>query len=92
MQPAIISWQWSRILRALPASRRNAKAAPPAGVKLFREGKDAGQITSAVLSPRCGVIALAYVRRGSDTAGTTLDVDLDGSRQAAVVSSLPFGG
>jgi folate-binding protein YgfZ len=51
------------------------------------EGKRVGEVTSAVLSPRFGAIALAYVRRPWDAPGTRLRVG-DGSVE---VASLPFG-
>jgi folate-binding protein YgfZ len=51
------------------------------------EGRRVGEVTSAVLSPRFGAIALAFVRRPWDAPGTRLRVG-DGS---AEVTSLPFG-
>lgn len=51
------------------------------------EGKRVGEVTSAVLSPRFGAIALAYVRRPWDAPGTRLRVG--GGR--VEVASLPFG-
>ncbi|HET6304949.1 MAG TPA: glycine cleavage T C-terminal barrel domain-containing protein [Myxococcota bacterium] len=51
------------------------------------EGKRVGEVTSAVLSPRFGAIALAYVRRPWDAPGTRLRVG-GGSVE---VASLPFG-
>lgn len=64
---------------------------PPAGSKLFRDGKEVGRITSAVRSPRHGgVLALGYLRRGNDGPGMTLELDAGGERRSAEVSSLPF--
>lgn len=60
------------------------------GAKLFCGDKDAGQITSAIVSPRLGAIALAFIRRGNEAPGTALEVEVDGARQPAVVSPLPF--
>ncbi len=62
----------------------------PAGALLFRDGKEVGRVTSSVLSPRLGAIALAYVRRGSQAAGTVLEVETAGQRKTAVVAALPF--
>lgn len=62
------------------------------GAKLFRDGTEVGQITSSVVSPRLGAIALAYVRRGNQEPGTALEVESDGNRRSAVVSALPFSG
>jgi folate-binding protein YgfZ len=45
-----------------------------AGAKLVADGKEVGTITSSVVSPRLGPIALGYVRRGHEAPGTRLDV------------------
>jgi folate-binding protein YgfZ len=63
----------------------------PAGSLLYRDGKEVGRVTSSVVSPALnGAIALAYVRRGNQEAGTTLEVDVGGQRRPAVVTALPF--
>jgi folate-binding protein YgfZ len=51
------------------------------------EGRRVGEVTSAALSPRFGAIALAFVRRPWDAAGTHLRA---GEVDAEVVG-LPFG-
>jgi tRNA-modifying protein YgfZ len=48
-------------------------AAPAAGTKLTVDGKDAGEITSAVSSPQYGIAALAYVRVPHTEPGAVLD-------------------
>ena len=58
------------------------------GTPVFAGGNELGKVTSCVLSPRLGLIALAYVRRGHQDAGTELQI-AEGGRKA-VVSSLPF--
>ncbi len=64
-----------------------------AGSKLYRDGKEAGWVTSSVHSPLLGTgIALAYLRRGNWEPGTTVEVDAGGQRLAAVVTALPFSG
>ncbi len=45
-----------------------------AGGKLRREGKEAGDLTSVVDSPRFGPIALAYVRTAAAEPGTVVEV------------------
>ncbi len=61
------------------------------GTKLFRDGKEVGQITSSVFSPRLGIaIAMAYVRRGNQESGTALKVEVEGERRTAEVTTLPF--
>lgn len=63
----------------------------PAGSKLFRDGKEAGWVTSSVQSPLLGTgIALAYLRRGNWDKGTRVEVEVSGQRQPAVVTPLPF--
>jgi folate-binding protein YgfZ len=65
----------------------------PQGAKLYQAGKEAGQVTSSVLSPRLGtIIALAYVRRGCEEPGTLLEIEVDRKRSSAEVSSLPIAG
>jgi folate-binding protein YgfZ len=65
----------------------------PQGARLLRDGKEAGQVASSVVSPRLRTtIALAYVRRGSHTPGTRLEVEAEGSHRTADVVSLPFSG
>lgn len=59
-----------------------------AGTKLLRDGAEVGQVTSSVVSPRLGVIALAYLRRGSWDPGT--QVQVEGDARTAAVASLPF--
>jgi glycine cleavage system T protein len=62
------------------------------GSRLFRDGKEVGQVTSSVYSPRLGSgIALAYVRRGHQEPGTRLEVEVEGTRRTGEVAGLPFG-
>jgi len=50
-----------------------------------------GVITSGALSPTLGYpIAMAYVEAASSAVGTTLEIDVRGSRVAASVVPLPF--
>lgn len=58
-----------------------------AGGKLSREGKEMGDLTSVVDSPRFGPIGLAYVRTAAAEPGTTIEV-ADGV--SAEVIELPF--
>jgi folate-binding protein YgfZ len=62
-----------------------------AGAKLISSDKAVGQVTSAVVSPRLGPIALGYVRRQESEAGAALEVRADGADLGtARVVSLPF--
>ncbi len=63
----------------------------PHGSLLFRDGKEVGRVMTNLASPRQGTtIGLAYVRRGSQEAGTKLEVEAGGTRQTAEVAILPF--
>ena len=42
----------------------------PAGTKLYRDGKEAGEVTSAALSPEGKVFGLAFVRVPANKPGT----------------------
>jgi aminomethyltransferase len=57
---------------------------------LKASGKDAGFVTSSVVSPRFGAIALAYVRGDFQTAGQEVEVVSDERTQIATVVPLPF--
>lgn len=60
--------------------------ARPAGTVLRADGKDAGVLTTAAVSPRLGPIAMGYVHRAHAEPGTVLDAD--GAR--AEVTALPM--
>jgi folate-binding protein YgfZ len=63
----------------------------PHGSLLFREGKEVGRVTSSAHSPKLGTsIGLAYVRRGFQTPGTAVEVDVAGTHLPAEVVPLPF--
>jgi folate-binding protein YgfZ len=78
----------NRMLRGLKLSGGNVLVR---GAKIFRDGKEMGQVTSSVKSPRIGVIALAYLHRSCQEPGTRLEVAVGIDRVDAEVSSLPFG-
>lgn len=56
--------------------------------RLKMDGKDAGFISSRVVSPRFGAIALAYIRGDYAQSGQQLQVE--DSSQTAIVCELPF--
>jgi folate-binding protein YgfZ len=77
--------------RVLTGLRIDGNDPVPDNARLWRDGKEAGQITSSVCSPGLGTaIALAYVRRGSTDAGTVVEVETPTQRRRAEVASLPF--
>jgi folate-binding protein YgfZ len=66
-------------------------ATVPHGAKVYRESQETGVVTSSALSSRLHkVLALAYLRRGHQQAGTTVEIETAGSRRSAEVSDLPF--
>lgn len=67
--------------------RLEGEAVAPVGAALVVAGKATGEITSAVVSPTAGPIALAFVRREHAGVGTRVEVAGGGG---AVVSELPF--
>jgi aminomethyltransferase len=75
-----------RLAKQLRGLRLSAPLEAPA--KLEATGKEAGDLTSAVVSPRFGPIALAYVRTAHAEPGTPLGVG--GADVTATVVELPF--
>lgn len=71
----------SRLLRGLRLEAPVADGAP-----LTADGRDAGRVTTAAVSPRLGPIALAWVHRSRYEPGSTVD---SGATRGTVVS-LPF--
>ncbi|MGH8022849.1 MAG: glycine cleavage T C-terminal barrel domain-containing protein, partial [Limisphaerales bacterium] len=64
---------------------------PKKGEKLARDGQEAGYITSAVKSTALGAnIALGYVRREANQAGTELTLQTPGGSVPVRVVDLPF--
>lgn len=64
---------------------------PATGSRISRDGKDIGQVTSAVRSASLGrVIALAYIKYGHFDAGNKVEVQNDNSIIEACIAELPF--
>jgi folate-binding protein YgfZ len=59
-------------------------------LNLQQGNKNAGEITSIVTSPRCGNIALAYMKKIYEPVETRLKVLFDGGEVDAEVVDLPF--
>jgi folate-binding protein YgfZ len=69
----------------------SSEAIPVKGDKLFFNGKEAGYITSAAVSPRAGgVIALGYVRRECNVFGSELVLPSESGARRVRVVELPF--
>jgi folate-binding protein YgfZ len=79
----------NRELRGLRLAE-NLPALPRQGDKLLQGGREVGQVTSAVQSPKCGKIALGYVRREAFQPGTELQLQTVSGESPVTVASLPF--
>jgi aminomethyltransferase len=73
--------------RTLMGLKVDASDPLPAGAKVTQNGQEVGQITSSVWSPLLqSVIALAYLKRGSQQPRTVVEI----ANHQAIVTSLPF--
>jgi aminomethyltransferase len=64
---------------------------PREGYAVYAGEAATGQVTSGTFSPTLErPIAMAYVRREHAAPGTTLSIDIRGSREPAQVVPLPF--
>jgi len=70
----------------------NGRAPAREGYPVFHEGKAAGEIRSGSMAPSVGGrnIATALVTKAAATLGTSLEVEIRGTRHEAVVVPLPF--
>jgi folate-binding protein YgfZ len=68
---ARLSARGGNVNKALRGLRLEAPVA--AGAAVTVDGKEAGRVTTAVVSPRLGPIALAYVHRNHFAAGTAVE-------------------
>ena len=67
------------------------KRAGRAGYGLYAGGREVGEVTSGALSPTLGhPIAMAYVDAAVSEPGTTLELDVRGTRVPASIVPLPF--
>jgi folate-binding protein YgfZ len=64
---------------------------PRKGTKLFRDGREVGQIVNALWSPALGAnLALGYVRKECNQPGTEVSFENAGQPATATVQALPF--
>jgi glycine cleavage system aminomethyltransferase T len=74
----------------LKGLRLEGDAVPDPG-PVHRGEREAGRLTSAALSPALGgVIALGYLRRGAEAAGTEVEIVREGRSRKGRVVDLPF--
>jgi len=78
------------VQKKLVGLRLDGTAAVPSQAALLADGKDAGFVTSCVVSPDLGVIALGYARRAVWDSGTRFDVATGDAIRSATVVDLPF--
>ena len=80
----------AKVLRGLRLAD-DLKTLPPRGEKLYRDGKEAGYVTSAIRSPRLSAsIGLGYVRKETNQVGAELALrTLEGESLVRVVET-PF--
>jgi folate-binding protein YgfZ len=77
--------------RTLKGLKIEGKSVMPHGSKIFRDGKEVGEVTSSVISPLLDVaIAMAYLHRSCQKPGTRVEVVVGTGRVPAEVASLPF--
>jgi folate-binding protein YgfZ len=84
---------YSEVAKALRGLRLadDLKDLPPKGEKVYKEGKEAGYITSTVWSPRLkGNIALGYVRKETNQVGAELKLHTAAGESLARVVETPF--
>jgi glycine cleavage system aminomethyltransferase T len=78
-------------LRAeLPAERKLVTiqvdgSVPAAGALIYRDGEEAGRVTSPTSSPLFGTIAMSLLTRSAATPATRLEVEIDGRLTPASV-------
>jgi folate-binding protein YgfZ len=76
--------------RKLAGLRIEGTNAPAPGSRVLRDSQEIGRVTSSAVSPRLGVLALAYLRRGHHDAGIEVEVEMASQRLPARISALPF--
>jgi folate-binding protein YgfZ len=81
---------YDKVTQRLSGLRLKEMAQP--GESLWVNGKPAGTLTSAVVSPRFGLVGLGILRRPYHEPGTEVQIGKAKEEQAAAtVTSLPFG-
>jgi folate-binding protein YgfZ len=81
---------YDKVKQHLKGLRLSCEIPPDAAMNLSHDGKSAGEITSIIASPRHGNIALAYIKKSYEPAGTRLKVLFNGGEADAEVANLPF--
>jgi folate-binding protein YgfZ len=90
-EPIVMARDRGHVNRTLLGIKIQGGGPPAAGTRLFQAGAEVGQVTSSVVSYRLGPIALAYLKRAHQEAGTIVDLDPATDGRTASVCALPFG-
>jgi tRNA-modifying protein YgfZ len=91
-EPIVMARDRGQVNRTLLGLKLAGSEPAARGAKVLHAGAEIGQVTSSVVSPRLGPIALAYLRRGHQDPGIAVEVVDDASRRSAEVVGLPFSG
>lgn len=91
-EPIVMARDRGHVNRKLRGLCIHGPQACPPGTPIYHAEQEAGRVTSSVVSPRYGPIALAYLRRGHEAVGTALEIVVGGQRVPVTVSALPFSG
>ena len=88
---ALAAQQRDGVPRKLVGLEMDDAGVPRHGQRVFAGGVEVGQVTSGTKSPTLGTfIGMAYVERGHDAFGTSLQIDMRGRHHAAHVVKRPF--
>lgn len=86
-EPIVMARDRGQVNRTLLGVKVTDDVPLPTGTKLLKDGTEVGETTSSARSPRFGVIALAYLRRGHQEPGLELTTS---DSLKVTVSALPF--
>lgn len=89
-EPIVRSRDLGHVNWTLRGLKMSGEGVVAAGTKMIRDGAEVGRVASSADSPRMGIIALAYIRRGQSEPGTKLELPGAGGPRTAEVVALPF--
>jgi len=82
---------YDKVQKSLVGLRWDGDSAVASGTRLLLDGKQAGVMTTAAMSPRiAGVIGLGYVRKAHATPGSELLLESPDGPTPVRVTTLPF--
>ena len=90
-EPIVMARDRGHVNRTLLGLRLTGNEPVHRGAKVFVDGEDAGVITSSAFSPRAGTaLALAYLKRGEQTPGLTVEIEHPDGPRHGTVAALPM--